>query len=326
MTGTAGGKAGAAGFGASAAVTGLGFGVTTSAAVFFFVAERRFGRGRERHAFFFTGAGAGLGASSTDETAGAGATGAACAPSSGRAPGAAIGAPPGSATGPPADGKAPGGVKAPASSARAAAGKTPATSTATHQLRTLFMPRILPQPDDENMSRLDGFRAMGYAIAVRELLIYDGEAAARPAFAARVARVFAEHLAKNGLRLTGQRRAILDMLIASDRHLSQEEIHRALRGRGVGRATVFRTLKTLQECGLAAPVVGLDGVSRFEINLERPHHDHLICVECGHIREVRWPRLEKIQEEACRRVGFTPRWHRHEVFGLCRDCARKARL
>lgn len=158
---------------------------------------------------------------------------------------------------------------------------------------------------------------------MRELVIYGGKAAARPSLAARVIRVFTDHLAKNGLRLTGQRRAILDHLLKSDRHLSQEEIYESLRARGIGRATVFRTLKTLQECGLAAPVEDRNGVPRFEINLERPHHDHLICVECGHIHEVSWPALEKIQEETCRKLGFLPRWHRHEVFGLCKDCSRK---
>jgi Fur family ferric uptake transcriptional regulator len=160
---------------------------------------------------------------------------------------------------------------------------------------------------------------------MRELVVYEEKAAARPAFVARVMRTFAEHLVKNGLRLTGQRRAILDLFLTSDRHLSQEEIYQALRAKGIGRATVFRTLKTLQACGLAAPVVGRDGTPRFEINLERPHHDHLICVECGRIQEVRWPALEKIQEETCRRAGFVPKWHRHEIFGLCRDCARKPR-
>ena len=160
---------------------------------------------------------------------------------------------------------------------------------------------------------------------MRELVVYEGKAAERPAFVARVTRVFAEHLAENGLRLTGQRRAILDFLLTSDHHLGQEEIYRALRAHGIGRATVFRTLKTLQECGLAAPVVGRDGTPRFEIKLERPHHDHLICVECGRIQEVRWPALEKIQDKACRRAGFVPKWHRHEIFGLCRDCARQTR-
>ena len=157
---------------------------------------------------------------------------------------------------------------------------------------------------------------------MRELVVYAGKAAARPAFSARVVQVFTEHLAGNGLRLTGQRRAILDFFLRSDRHLSQEEIYAALRGKGIGRATVFRTLKTLQECGLVAAVVGSDGTPRFEINLERPHHDHLICIECGRIQEVLWPELEKIQEETCRGAGFTPEWHRHEIFGQCRNCAK----
>jgi len=161
---------------------------------------------------------------------------------------------------------------------------------------------------------------------MRELVIYEGEKVARPEFTARVVRVFNEHLARNRLRLTGQRRLILDFFLKTERHLTQEEVYQALRGHGLGRATVFRTLKMLQECGLVSPVVGRDGISRFEINLERPHHDHLICMGCGHIREVLWPALEKIQEEACRRLGFTPRWHRHEVFGFCRDCSRKAPL
>ncbi len=159
---------------------------------------------------------------------------------------------------------------------------------------------------------------------MRELVVYEGKSSSRPAFTARVIDVFTKHLANNGLRLTGQRRSILDHLLASDRHLGQDEIYRSLRGRGIGRATVFRTLKMLQDCGLVSPVIGRDGIPRFEVDLERPHHDHLICIDCGRIQEVQWPDLEKIQQDACRRAGFVPKWHRHEVFGLCRSCAKGA--
>ncbi len=158
---------------------------------------------------------------------------------------------------------------------------------------------------------------------MRELVIFEG--AHDKKHADKITKVFTEHLAKNGLRLTGQRRLILDQFLKADTHLSQDEIYNALRSHGVGRATVFRTLKMLQECGLVSPVVGRDGTSRFEVELDRPHHDHLICVECGLIQEVAWPELEKIQEAACRKVGFVTKYHRHEVFGLCRDCAKKAR-
>ena len=158
---------------------------------------------------------------------------------------------------------------------------------------------------------------------MRELVIYEGEKIARPEFVARVVGVFTEHLAKNGLRLTGQRRRILDFFLKTEHHLAQDEIFSSLRAHGIGRATVFRTLKMLQECRLISAVIGRDGIRRFEINRGRPHHDHLICVECGRIREVLWPKLEHLQEVACRRLGFTPKWHRHEVFGLCRDCSGK---
>ena len=157
----------------------------------------------------------------------------------------------------------------------------------------------------------------------KELLHFSTPAPDRVGFERRIRRLFAEHLSKNGLRLTGPRKLILDFFLGAERHLSQEEIYRALRPRGIGRATVFRTLKMLEESRLVAHVTGSQGVPRFEVNLERPHHDHLICVDCGDIQEVQWPALEKIQDKTCRKIGFVPKWHRHEVFGRCGACAQR---
>ncbi|MBI3551441.1 MAG: transcriptional repressor [Elusimicrobia bacterium] len=160
--------------------------------------------------------------------------------------------------------------------------------------------------------------------AERELLFSPASGGDREGYTRRLHATFAEHLAKNGLRLTGQRRRILDYFLQADRHLSQDDIYKALRRHGLGRATVFRTLKMLEESRLINHVVGSTGTPRFEVNLERPHHDHLICVECGRILEVRWPKLEQIQETTCRKIGFEPKWHRHEIFGRCRDCVKRA--
>ena len=154
-----------------------------------------------------------------------------------------------------------------------------------------------------------------------ELEFFPSWIAGRPGYAARTRAVFEEHLAKKGLRLTQQRQRILDYMLGAKRHLELEEIHRFLRKDGIGRATVFRTIRLLEECGLVDRVTASNGASRFEVKLERPHHDHLICVQCGAIQEVRWPRLEKIQERTCRELGFVPSWHRHEIFGRCRRCA-----
>lgn len=154
---------------------------------------------------------------------------------------------------------------------------------------------------------------------MRELEIHRASGD-KDAYVKRIYALFTAHLGKNGLRLTDQRRRILDYFLKADRHLSQDDIYSALRKHGIGRATVFRTLKMLEECQLVNHVVGSGGTPRFEVNVERPHHDHLICVNCGRIQEVSWPKLEEIQEQTCRKVGFTPKWHRHEIFGLCREC------
>lgn len=160
---------------------------------------------------------------------------------------------------------------------------------------------------------------------MKELLFFPAQKGGHlKSYTRRIHRFFADYLAAHGLRLTGQRRLILDLFLESDRHLSQDDIYKALRQHGVGRATVFRTLKMLEESKLVEHVIGPGGTPRFEVKLDRPHHDHLICVSCGSIQEVRWPRLEAIQEKTCRKIGFIPKWHRHEIFGLCRACARKS--
>lgn len=144
----------------------------------------------------------------------------------------------------------------------------------------------------------------------------------RSGYSARAHEVFADKLAKGGLRLTRQRGRILDFLLAAERHVSLEDINGALKG--VGRATVFRTLRVLLNSDLVSRVSGPKGSARFEVNLERPHHDHLICTACGQIAEVRWPELEKIQHRVCQEAGFEVSWHRHEIFGRCRTCREKA--
>ncbi len=139
----------------------------------------------------------------------------------------------------------------------------------------------------------------------------------------RAIEILTNHLAGHGLRLTKQRELILHHMLSTREHGSTEDIYQILRKRGVGRATVFRTVKLLEECHLISQVAGVDGTSRYEATFERPHHDHLVCVDCGNFQEVRWPAVERIQSRICRELGFTPLWHRHEIFGRCSNCKEK---
>lgn len=156
-----------------------------------------------------------------------------------------------------------------------------------------------------------------------ELIYFPSWAAGRSGYAERMRQVFQEHLKLKDLVYTTQRGAILDHLLSANRHLSQEEIHASLREKRVGKVTVFRTLKLLEECKIVERVTDSSGRPRYEVKMERPHHDHLICLDCGNITEIQWPEIERVQEKACKQIGFSIVYHRHEVFGRCKNCSAK---
>lgn len=126
-----------------------------------------------------------------------------------------------------------------------------------------------------------------------------------------------------GLKDTAQREGIVRFLAGAKGHWTQEELFEALRERepGIGRATVFRTVKLLEEIGLVTRVTFADGVPRYEYAHGRPHHDHMICVACGDALEFTSPAIERLQARLAKDRKFEVRWHRHEMFGLCARCA-----
>jgi Fur family transcriptional regulator, ferric uptake regulator len=160
--------------------------------------------------------------------------------------------------------------------------------------------------------------------ADKELVFFPTWTAGRKGYAERIRQVFLEHLRKKDLLQTPQRLSILNHLLEADRHVTQEEIYAALKPQGIGKVTVFRTLKMLEECGLVEPVTDQKGRPHYEVKMERPHHDHLVCVQCGGIMEIQWPEIERVQDKACKNLGFEILYHRHEVFGRCKECRAKA--
>lgn len=154
----------------------------------------------------------------------------------------------------------------------------------------------------------------------KELVFFPSWTAGRQGYADRIREVFQARLTEQGLRLTRQRELILNFLLQAEQHVSQNDIYEALKSKGIGKVTVFRALKMLESSGLGEWVTSPKGPSKFEIKHERPHHDHLVCIECGRIREVQWPDVERIQEKTCKALQFVPLWHRHEIFGRCQNC------
>ena len=133
---------------------------------------------------------------------------------------------------------------------------------------------------------------------------------------------FVGYLREHNLPVTAQRLAIADVLLTSDRHLSAEEVAHEVsaRGRTVGTATVYRTIDTLVESGLLVERDFGEGFRRFEPARDVPHHEHLVCTQCGKVEEFRDERLERMTTIVAESRGFARQRHLLVIHGVCRTC------
>ena len=135
---------------------------------------------------------------------------------------------------------------------------------------------------------------------------------------------FAQFLSGSGLKSTRQRDRIVHAFFDAGRHVSAEELYHRIRTEdaSIGLVTVYRTLKLLQEAGLAKGRQFGDAYKRFDPSPADRPHDHLICTRCGKIQEFADASLHTLRERVARSRGFTVTEHRLELYGFCRDCAR----
>lgn len=138
--------------------------------------------------------------------------------------------------------------------------------------------------------------------------------------------VFTEYLADQNLKMTPQRRLILNVFLESGDHLSSEELYTRVKEAdpSIGQATVYRTLKLLADSGIAEAVDFADGVTRYEPHYGQEHHDHLICEVCKKNLEIVDDVIERRQEELARDHGFTLTRHKMYLYGVCADCRAKS--
>jgi len=124
-------------------------------------------------------------------------------------------------------------------------------------------------------------------------------------------------------RMTFARRVIARAFWKTEGHVTAEELHRLVQREkpNVGLATVYRTLRLLCEAGLAEEHKFPGGVSYYEHRIGHAHHDHLICVQCGEVREFQSKSIERMQEEVCRQFSFLATGHSLQLFGVCASCA-----
>ena len=127
-----------------------------------------------------------------------------------------------------------------------------------------------------------------------------------------------------GLKMTGQRRLIAQILSEAEDHPDVEELHRRAlqRDRRISIATVYRTVRLLEERGILERRDFGGGRARYDL-ADRGHHHHLIDVETGHVIEFSDEAHEALAQAIAERLGYDLVGHKLELFGRRRAPAAK---
>ena len=120
-----------------------------------------------------------------------------------------------------------------------------------------------------------------------------------------------------GLRMTGQRRIIAQVIEDSDDHPDVEELLARAQAidSAISIATVYRTVKLFEEAGILDKLEFGDGRARYE-DAEREHHDHLIDINSGRVIEFMDSDIEKLQEKIAQKLGYRLMGHKLELYGV----------
>lgn len=131
----------------------------------------------------------------------------------------------------------------------------------------------------------------------------------------------ADRLTAAGERVTRQRLLVANALAGSGRQLTAEQLYRSLRRQvpGIGRATVFRTLETLVDAGVARRLE-LDGHVYAYVACLPEHHHHLACTRCGRVEEIDEAYITPIAQRLAMDLGFEIDDARLDFYGRCAAC------
>ena len=141
-------------------------------------------------------------------------------------------------------------------------------------------------------------------------------------------RSLLQELTLRGVRITGQRRILVETIQEADRHLDAATLLALARKRDrqINRATVYRTIELLKKLRLIdeLDLMHLNGEKHFYEAKTNVDHVHLACFECGRIEEFTSSLFERLKAEISRQRGFHIRVTRLEVGGRCSKCCTAA--
>ncbi|MBI3209430.1 MAG: transcriptional repressor [Candidatus Solibacter usitatus] len=133
-----------------------------------------------------------------------------------------------------------------------------------------------------------------------------------------------DSLRERGVRLTRQRKILLDLIDTSGEHLDAEQLYQMAKKRDVklNRVTVYRTLKMLKQGGLVdeLDLMHYGGDQHYYETRLKQEHAHIICLRCGKVEEFFGEHIQKMRKQVEQNLGFQILLTRTEVGGYCSNC------
>jgi len=140
----------------------------------------------------------------------------------------------------------------------------------------------------------------------------------------RAQKLFIQYLKENNLKVTQERLALLDEIFSTNEHLDADDLLARMRAKKkkVSRATIYRTLDLLVQCGLVRKSrLGQEHYFYEKVQPGR-RHDHMVCTHCGKVIEFWDPVLDERQRQICQEHHFRPSFYSLQIQGLCEACQK----
>ena len=133
--------------------------------------------------------------------------------------------------------------------------------------------------------------------------------------------VFRRTLKTEGLKYTPERAQVLDAIVRADGLFEAEALRASLRSAGarVSKATVYRTIRLLQDAGIIQRVLFDDEQAHYQLVYGRRPLDLLIRLDTSKIEQIEAPELIALRERICRERGLEARGHRFQVFAVATE-------
>ena len=135
-----------------------------------------------------------------------------------------------------------------------------------------------------------------------------------------------DFLQRKHLRLTAQRRTIVQTAFSTQQHFTADQLlaWSRRRDRTISRATVYRTLPLLTESGLVREMDFGGDRKFYDPNYaEHPRHNHIVCEDCQKIFEFESDKIDQLESEISERLGFSVTSHRLQISARCQELQKR---